>query len=62
MNESYDFSRSDSNPYIKKARKRLSICLDEDTFEYFDRLARETGVPCQSLISQCLRDYALKNR
>lgn len=62
MKKSYDFSESQRNPYVKKAKKQLTIRLDEDTIEYFRNLAEESGIPYQSLINLYLRDCALKNK
>lgn len=62
MRKSYDFSESTRNPYVKKAKKQLTIRLDEDTIEYFRKLAEETGIPYQSLINLYLRDCASKNK
>lgn len=62
MKKSYDFSESQRNPYVKKAKKQLTIRLDEDTIEYFRKLAEESGIPYQSLINLYLRDCALKNK
>ena len=62
MKKSYDFSKSKQNPYVRKTKKQLTIRLDEDTIEYFRKLAEETGIPYQSLINLYLRDCASKNK
>lgn len=62
MKKSYDFSKSVRNPYVKKAKKQLTIRLDEDTIDYFRGLAEETGIPYQSLINLYLRECALEKR
>lgn len=58
MKKSYDFSKSTRNRCIKKAKKQLTIRLDEDTIEYFRELAEESGIPYQSLINLYLRECA----
>lgn len=58
MRDHYDFSKSEKNPYAKKLKKQVTIRLDEDTVEYFKRLAEEKGLPYQSLINLYLRDCA----
>jgi uncharacterized protein (DUF4415 family) len=50
------------NPYVKKAKKQLTIRLDEDTIEYFRGLAEESGIPYQSLINLYLRECAAEKR
>ena len=62
MKKSYDFSKSVRNPYVKKAKKQLTIRLDEDTISYFRELAEDTGIPYQSLINLYLRECALEKR
>ena len=41
----YDFSKSVRNPYLSKAKKQLTIRLDEDTIKYFKALAEQNGIP-----------------
>ena len=62
MKKRYDFSKSVKNPYLKKAKKQLTIRLDEDTIDYFRSLAEESGIPYQSLINLYLRDCASENK
>ena len=58
MRKEYDFSESVKNPYLKKAKKQVTIRLDEDTINYFKALAAEQGIPYQSLINLYLRECA----
>lgn len=58
MRDHYDFSKSVKNPYAKKLKKQVTIRLDEDTIEYFKRLAEDKDMPYQSLINLYLRDCA----
>ncbi len=58
MRKEYDFSESVKNPYLKKAKKQVTIRLDEDTINYFKALAVEQGIPYQSLINLYLRECA----
>ena len=62
MKKSYDFSKSVKNPYLKKAKKQLTIRLDEDTIEYFRGLSEQSGIPYQSLINLYLRDCAAEKK
>ena len=38
MRKSYDFSRSVKNPYAKRLKKQIAICLDEDTISYQENI------------------------
>jgi uncharacterized protein (DUF4415 family) len=58
MKKTYDFSKSVKNPYLKKAKKQLTLRLDEDTIDYFRALSEESGIPYQSLINLYLRECA----
>ena len=62
MKKHYDFSKSIKNPYLKKAKKQLTIRLDEDTIDYFRSLAEDSGIPYQSLINLYLRDCASEHK
>jgi len=58
MRKHYDFSKSVRNPYLRKAKKQLTIRLDEDTVKYFKALAEQSGIPYQNLINLYLRECA----
>jgi hypothetical protein len=58
MKKHYDFSKSVRNPYLSKAKKQLTIRLDEDTIEYFKALAEKNGIPYQNLMNLYLRECA----
>jgi predicted DNA binding CopG/RHH family protein len=58
MKKHYDFSKSVRNPYLSKAKKQLTIRLDEDTVAYFKSLAEKNGIPYQNLINLYLRECA----
>lgn len=62
MKESYDFSKATRNPYARLLKKQLTIRIDEETIAYFQALARELGVPYQTLINMYLRDCAASKR
>ncbi len=62
MRDHYDFSDSIPNPYAGRLKKQITIRLDEDTVEYFKKMAEEKGIPYQSLINLCLRDCVQSNR
>ena len=56
MRREYDFSKAVSNPYVKRLRKPVSIRVDTDTIEYFQKQADVVGIPYQSLINLYLSD------
>jgi predicted DNA binding CopG/RHH family protein len=58
MKKHYDFSNSKPNPYIRKAKRQVTIRLDEATIAYFKGLSTRAGIPYQNLINLYLRDCA----
>ncbi len=62
MRKEYDFSKAKKNPYSRALKRQVTIRLDEETIKYFKKMAKEAGVPYQTLINLYLRDCALSNR
>ncbi len=64
MKAEYDLSKMKSrkNPYAAKLKKPVSMRLSEDVVAYFKDMAKEAGVPYQSLINLYLRDCVMKHR
>ena len=62
MRARYDFSESVRNPYLRKAKRQVTIRLDADTIEYFKGLAAQSGIPYQNLINLYLRDCAAEKK
>ena len=64
MREHYDFSKmkGKKNPYIKYLKQPITMRLDRDTVDYFKSLAKESGLPYQTLINLYLRDCATSER
>ncbi len=62
MREHHDFSDSIENPYLKDLKKSITIRLGIDVVKYFKTMAKETGIPYQSLINLYLRDCVQHER
>ena len=62
MRAEYDFSKGIKNPYVRKAKKQITINLDVDTINYFKTQAETTGIPYQTLINLFLSDCATQKR
>lgn len=62
MRKEYDFSKARRNPYAKRLKQSVTIRLDAAALKYFKDLARETGIPYQTLINLYLRDCAASGR
>jgi uncharacterized protein (DUF4415 family) len=62
MKDEYDFTQSVQNPYIDKLKQQVTIQIDQGIVEYFENLAKETGLSSQSLINLYLRDCVKSQR
>ena len=62
MKKEYDFSKAKRNPYSRILKRQVTIRLDENTVEYFRKIAKEAGIPYQTLINLYLRDCAASRR
>lgn len=58
MRKYYDFSKGRKNPYASRLKRQVTIRLDEQTVRYFKDLAKDSGIPYQTLINLYLRDCA----
>ena len=62
MRKRYDFSESVPNPYVRKAKRQITIRLDIDTVSYFKSLSEQSGIPYQNLINLYFRDCAVEKK
>ena len=62
MLDEYDFSKAKKNPYIKKAKKQITINIDVKTIEYFKKMSSETNIPYQTLMNAYLTQCANENK
>ncbi|HEX7722121.1 MAG TPA: BrnA antitoxin family protein [Pyrinomonadaceae bacterium] len=58
MKKNYDFSKGVKNPYAKRLKRQLTIRLDHDTIEYFQKMSDDLSIPYQTLINMYLRECA----
>ncbi len=58
MRKEYDFSKSKKNPYAKLLKRQITIRIEDETIDYFKKLAAELGIPYQNLINLFLRECA----
>lgn len=64
MKSEYDLSKLEprKNPYAARLKRPVSMRLSEDVVDYFKDMARDSGVPYQSLINLYLRDCVTQHR
>ncbi len=64
MEKEYDLAamKSRPNPYAERLKKQITLRVSENVIEYFEGIARETGVPYDILIDLYLRDCVASHR
>jgi uncharacterized protein (DUF4415 family) len=62
MKKRYDFTKSRPNPYVRTAKRQITIRLDVSTIDYFKDLSKSSGIPYQNLINLYLRDCAAEKK
>ena len=62
MKKGYDFSKAVKNPYARRLKRQLTIRLDQETIEYFQKMAKDLSIPYQTLMNMYLRDCATSGK
>ncbi len=64
MKEEYDLAamKSRPNPYAKRLKKQVTLRVSDNVIDYFEGIARETGIPYELLIDLYLRDCVASHR
>lgn len=62
MRKQYVFSKAKRNPYAKKLKKQITIRIENETIDYFKKIASETDIPYQQLINLYLKDCVENNK
>jgi len=60
MQDEYDFSAANKNPYAEQLKKSGTIRRDAESVDCFKALAEETGMPHQSLINLYLKEDCVR--
>jgi len=58
MKKNYDFSNAVKNPYAKRLKRPITINVDHDTIAYFQAMADDLAIPCETLVTMYLRECA----
>lgn len=64
MREEYNIDELNprKNPYAKQLKKAITINIDNQTIDYFKEMAKDSGIPYQTLMNLYLRDCAQNKR
>ncbi len=62
MRDEYDFSNSVKNPYSKYLKQDVTLTLETEVIDYFQKLAQETGISYLNLMNLYLQDCVNSHR
>ena len=64
MRDEYEINELNprKNPYARKLKQQITINLNADTVAYFKSMAKQSGIPYQTLINLYLTDCAENKR
>ena len=62
MQEEYDFSKGRKNPYVKTLKQPVTIDIDNDTLQFFQRQSENSLIHYQKFINLYLSDCAMQNK
>lgn len=64
MKPEYDLAnmKSRPNPYAKQLKQQITLPLDIDVIEFFQKKAQEKGISYQELINLYLQDCVISQR
>ena len=58
MKKEYDFSKGVRGKFYRPNKVQKTIRLDKDILEFYQKLAKKSGVPYQTLINLTLKKFA----
>ena len=62
MKKEYDFTNGIRNPYAKKLKTKITINVNNEVIDYFQKMSVETGIPYQNLINLFLVECVKTNK
>ncbi len=60
MKKEYSFKNGVRGKFYRPNKVQKTIRLDKDILDFFQNMARETGIPYQTLINMSLRKFAIE--
>ncbi|OGQ08067.1 MAG: hypothetical protein A3G32_07930 [Deltaproteobacteria bacterium RIFCSPLOWO2_12_FULL_40_28] len=57
MKKEYNFSRAVKGKFYRRNKVQKTIRLDKDVLDFYQKMARENGIPYQTLINLSLRKF-----
>lgn len=58
MKKEYSFSKGVRGKFYRSHKIQKTIRLDEDVLKFYQKLARQNGIPYQTLINLTLKKFA----
>lgn len=58
MKKEYNFAKGVRGKFYRPRKVQKTIRLDKDILDYYQKMARENGIPYQTLINLTLKKFA----
>lgn len=58
MKKEYNFSKGVRGKFYRTKKIQKTLRIDHDVLRYYQKMARENGIPYQTLINLILKKYA----
>lgn len=58
MKKEYNFAKGVRGKFYRPKKIQKTIRLDQDTLEYYQKMAEKSGIPYQTLINLTLKKFA----
>ena len=62
MKKEYDFSRGIRGKFYRPQKIQKTLRLDKDVLDYYQKMAKNNGIPYQTLINLSLRKFAAEEQ
>jgi uncharacterized protein (DUF4415 family) len=60
MKKEYDFSKGIRGKFYRRNKVQKTIRIDRDVLDFYQKLAKGSGIPYQTLINLTLRRFAVE--
>lgn len=61
MKKEYNFSKGERGKFYRPTKVQKTIRLDKDVLDYYQKLAKQSGIPYQTLINLTLKKFAAED-
>jgi hypothetical protein len=55
-----DFAKAVKNPYFEKLNKKVEVAVRNETYDLFEKIAKQNNVEPEIIMKRCLESYAVR--